>query len=164
MHHLIKRFFCGGGGWGGSTSGSASGSLGIANNFRAKPSNLFLFGGKGGWVRFDFGFGFGFGGHCEQYLHKSGASSHQTVFFGRGGVGEVGGVRLRVRLRVRWASEQFSDKGRCIIAATFFFWRGGLGKFDFGSASGSVVVPSNVCTKPGASSQHANSFFLIGGG
>ena len=38
---LSSVFFVEGGGWGGSTSGSASGSLGIANNFRAKPSRPF---------------------------------------------------------------------------------------------------------------------------
>ena len=138
---LSSVFSVEGGDWGGSTSGSASGSLGIANNFRAKPRNLFLFGGKGGWVRFDFGFGFWFGGHCEQYLHKSGASSHQTVFFGRGGVGGVGGLGGLGGFDCGFGfgfvghCEQFSDKGRCIIVATFFFG-GGVGevrlRFGFG--------------------------------
>ena len=45
---LSSVFFCGGGGWGGSTSGSASGLLGIANNFRAKPSRPFFIWREGG--------------------------------------------------------------------------------------------------------------------
>ena len=50
--------------------------------------------------------------------------------------------------------KEFPYKARCIIPATFFFLsRGGWGGSTSGSASGSMVISSNVCTKPGASCQ-----------
>ena len=93
-------------------------------------------------MRFDFGFGFGFGGHCEQYLHKSWCIIPSNCFFGREGVGRFdfgaisrqspanhflvwmtgGWVRFDFRFGFGFGGhcEQFSDKGRCIMAATFF--------------------------------------------
>ena len=105
-------------GWGGSTSGSASGSVVIASNVCTKPR----------------------------------ASSQQTGFFlWIGGVGEV---RLRVRLRVRWALRGISVQSPVHHPSNLFFLsRGGWGGSTSGSASGSMVISSNVCTKPGASCQ-----------
>ena len=118
-HHPSTPFFCvEEEGWGGSTSGSASGSVVIASNVCTKPR----------------------------------ASSQQTVFFlWIGGVGEV---RLRVRLRVRWALQGISVQSPVHHPSNLFFLsRGGWGGSTSGSASGSMVISSNVCTKPGASCQ-----------
>ena len=63
MHHPIIFWLGGGRGWGGSTSDSAAGSVGIARNSCIKPresSYPAFFFVEGGLGRFDFGFGFGF--------------------------------------------------------------------------------------------------------
>ena len=90
VHHPIKLFFLSRGGWGGSTSGSASGSLGIASNFRTKagassPANRFFV--DEGLGKFDFGFRFGFGGRSEQCLYKARCIIPANLFFLRGGSG-----------------------------------------------------------------------------
>ena len=113
------------------------------------PANRFFF--EGGWGRFDFGFGFGFGGHCEQYLHKSWCIIPPNCFFCRWGVGEVrlrvrlrvrwalraicvqrpegvGEVRLRVRLRVRWSLRAISAQILVHHPIKLFFCRGGVGE------------------------------------
>jgi len=53
----------------------------------------------------------------------------------------------------RWALRAIFGQRPVHHRSNLFFWRGGWGSSTSGSASGSVVVPSNVCTKPGASSQ-----------
>ena len=133
--------------------------------------------------RFDFGFGFGFGGHREQCLYtKPRATSQQTIFFcGWGGLGRFNfdfglergassrvffeGGGGKVRLRVRWSLRAMCAQSPAHHPSTPFFCveEEGWGGSTSGSASGSVVIASNVCTKPRASSQQTVFFLWIGG-
>ena len=149
VHHPIQLFFFVDGGLERFDFGFGFGFVGHCEQFSYK--------GRKGWGRFDFGFGFLFSGHCEQYLHESWCIIPSNCFFCRGGLGRFG---FGFGFGLVGHCEQFSYKGRCIIAATCFFGGGGWGS----STSGSVVVPSNVCTKPGASSQQTVFFFWGGRG
>ena len=95
--------------------------------------------------------------HCRRKgcITNPGASSHQTVFFVEGGLG-----RFDFGFGFGFAGhcEQFSDKGRCIIAADRFFVDGGLGKFDFGFGG-----RSEQCLYKARCIIPADLFFLRGG-
>ena len=86
------------GGWGGSTSGSASGSLGIARNFRTKPgasSQQPFFLSRGGWGGSTSGSASGSMVISSNVCTKPGASCQQT--FGAWG-GSTSGSALGTRL------------------------------------------------------------------
>ena len=163
VHHPTKLFFLSMGGWGGSTSGSASGSLGIASNLRTKAgrggggstsgsasgsvviasnictnpgasSHQTVFLSRGGWGGSTSGSASGSLGIASNFRRKAGASSQQPFFLG-GGVGEV---RLRVRLRVWWAFRAMSVQSPVHHPGKPVFFEGGWGRFDFGFGRGSL--------------------------
>ena len=183
-HQIV---FFGRGGLGRFDCGFGFGFVGHCKQFSEKgrciiAATCFFWGGLG---KIDFGSGFGFGGRAEQCLYKARCVMPANRFFFEGG----GGVRLRDRLRVRWSlraisaqilvhpikmfflsmggwggSTSGSASGSVVIASNFCTKAGrGGGGSTSGSASGSVVIASNICTNPGASS-HQTVFFGRGGG
>ena len=123
---LANRFFLRGGGVG-STSGSASGSWSLraisAQILVHHPIKLFF--------SVDGGFG-----EVRLRVRLRVRWALQAIFVQRPeGVGEV---RLRVRLRDRWSLRAISARILVHHPIKLFFCRGGVGRFDFGFGFGFV--------------------------
>ena len=155
-HFLLGR----GRGWGGSTSDSAAGSVGIAKNSCIKPrassyqAGFFVEGG--GWGGSTSGSASGSLGIANNFRAKP----SKPFFFSRGGGG--GSTSGSASGSVVIASNICTNPGAS-SHQTVFFVEGGLGRFDFGFGFG-FGGRSEQCLYKARCIIPANCFFFEGGG